>query len=55
MIGFLKSREDSTRVFDKQTLDATREKKMMISSMNTIEKVILIFGSEKILSKIKLS
>lgn len=53
MTGRLKSREDSSRVFDKLTLDAAREKEMMISSRNTIEKVILIFGTENILEQNK--
>lgn len=47
MTGCLQSRKDSTRVFEKQTLHAMREMKMMISSMNTIKKGILIFGTEK--------
>ena len=53
MTGCLKSRKDSTRVFEKQTLDAMREMKMMISSMNTIKKGILIFGTEKNLEQNK--
>lgn len=53
MTGCLKSREDSTRVFDQQTLDAVREKEMRNSGMNANEKLILIFGTENILEQNK--
>lgn len=53
MTGCPKSREDSTRVFDQQTLDAAREKEMRNSGMNTNEKVIVIFGTENILEQNK--